>query len=112
MKKGFGLIMVLVSVAIIGIMAFVFSKWMGEFQATVKNQGPTESNSYLPGVGGESRKGIYTVDGETVEVFARCGNNICEPFERCTPTDQDRYTGEETDDCGTLYCPQDCQGLK
>lgn len=111
MRKGFGLVMVLVSVAVIAIMAFVFAKWIGDFERDVKNQGPTESNSYLPGIGGERRSGVYTVDGETVEVFARCGNNICEPYERCTPQNLDSL-GEETGDCGTLYCPQDCQGLK
>jgi hypothetical protein len=111
--RGMGLIVVLVSVAIIGVMAFAFSKWINQFEKEVKNQGPTETNSYLPGIGGESRHGLYTVDGETVEVFAKCGDNVCEPYEGiCTPSNQDTATGKDSNDCGVLYCPQDCPNQK
>ena len=35
---------------------------------------------------------------------ANCGDGICKEFERCVSTT------EITDDCGGLYCPQDCIG--
>ena len=104
--------MVLISVAIIGGLSYLMYNWIDEMQTSVKSQSGVESNAYLPGIGGERRSGIYTVDGETVEIFTKCGNNICEPFEKCTPTQQDRYTGEESEDCWALYCPEDCQQLK
>ncbi|HCM45902.1 MAG TPA: hypothetical protein DIS54_03730 [Candidatus Veblenbacteria bacterium] len=85
---------------------------IGQMQTEVKRQTGAETNAYLPGIGGERRCGKYTIDGVTVERCAKCGNNICESFERCTSTTLDRYTGEESGDCGPLNCPQDCQQLK
>jgi len=49
----------------------------------------------------------YIRNGVIEQHCAVCGNNICEPFESCTPSE---CTLEGcTRDCGTLYCEQDCK---
>jgi hypothetical protein len=50
----------------------------------------------------------YTVDDKVVRVCATCGNGVCERFETCTSTFCNSQ-GACTDDCGPLYCPEDCK---
>lgn len=51
----------------------------------------------------------YTVNGETQNECATCGDNVCEQWEVC----QKQVTGRSytADDCGPLFCPSDCKGL-
>lgn len=49
----------------------------------------------------------YTRNGVIDQHCAVCGNNICEPFESCTPSRCD-LEGCSTD-CGLLYCEPDCK---
>jgi hypothetical protein len=49
----------------------------------------------------------YTKDGVAEKHCATCGDNICEEFEKCTPSVCE--DGACTDDCGGLYCPEDCE---
>lgn len=44
----------------------------------------------------------YTIEDTTITACATCGNNICEGYENCTPSNVDIM------DCGALYCPGDC----
>lgn len=50
----------------------------------------------------------YTVNDVAVKVCATCGNGVCERFETCTSTFCNA-AGACTDDCGPLYCPEDCK---
>ncbi|MCF7844755.1 MAG: hypothetical protein K9M03_02925 [Kiritimatiellales bacterium] len=52
----------------------------------------------------------YIRDAEKIEHCAKCGNDICEAFERCTSSHISG--GMYTDDCGGLYCPGDCQSIE
>jgi hypothetical protein len=49
----------------------------------------------------------YTRNEIAEEQCAECGNNICESFEKCTSSSCTIETC--TDDCGPLYCPDDCK---
>jgi hypothetical protein len=50
---------------------------------------------------------VYVVNGVEKKVCATCGNGVCEDFETCTSS---HCSGDVcTDDCGGLYCPQDCE---
>jgi len=54
----------------------------------------------------------YTRDNEIVVKCATCGDGICEPYEECTSSDVMCETPTNciaTDDCGGLYCPEDCE---
>jgi len=56
----------------------------------------------------ENRKcAVYIRNNVQEDYCATCGNNICEPFETCVPSE----CNEEgcTEDCGDLYCPDDCK---
>ncbi len=48
----------------------------------------------------------YTRSGVKEQQCATCGDNICDPFEKCTPSNCDPYGC--TEDCGILECPEDC----
>ena len=48
----------------------------------------------------------YSRDDTEVEYCATCGNGVCEKGEKCTPSAIDG--GNQTSDCGPLYCPKDC----
>ena len=54
------------------------------------------------------RCNTYTYDGEPEEYCATCGNGVCETKETCTSSNCSA-NGACTDDCGPLYCPQDCE---
>ncbi|MCH7730045.1 hypothetical protein IID21_00785 [Patescibacteria group bacterium] len=50
--------------------------------------------------------GLYKRFGKEITACAVCGNGLCEPYESCTAsTITEEFT---TNDCGPLYCPQDC----
>jgi hypothetical protein len=49
----------------------------------------------------------YKNNGNPFTVCAICGNNVCEPYEICTPSSKGKDVS--TTDCGGLYCPQDCE---
>jgi hypothetical protein len=51
--------------------------------------------------------GVYSRDGQRKEICAVCGDNVCEPFEKCVPSVCSN--GICTADCGPLYCPEDCE---
>jgi|GEM_PF-6307345 hypothetical protein len=48
----------------------------------------------------------YDRNGVLENHCATCGNNVCEPFESCTPTSCNLEAC--TKDCGQLHCDQDC----
>ena len=56
----------------------------------------------------------YTRDNESLNKCATCGNGICEEFENCVPTEKncdyskDPFQCVFTEDCGGLYCEEDC----
>lgn len=50
--------------------------------------------------------GLYTHNEVSERHCATCGNNICEAFEVCTSSHSSNTM--ETNDCGPLYCPEDC----
>lgn len=53
----------------------------------------------------------FTRDGEEVRKCATCGNDECEDGETCTSSvvnSQDGGPAVATNDCGPLYCPEDC----
>jgi len=49
----------------------------------------------------------YLRNGVAENYCAECGNNICEPFETCVPSECNEEGCSE--DCGSLYCPEDCK---
>ncbi len=51
--------------------------------------------------------GTYLRDAEKNEYCAICGDGRCEPYEHCLSSDC--MDGTCTDDCGPLYCPEDCE---
>tara|TARA_B100001971_G_scaffold213060_1_gene245057 strand:- start:543 stop:932 length:390 start_codon:yes stop_codon:yes gene_type:complete len=53
------------------------------------------------------RWATYFRDGIAQEYSANCGNGLCEPFESCKPTSC--ADGKCTEDCGGLYCLDDCK---
>ncbi|MBU2259925.1 Kazal-type serine protease inhibitor family protein, partial [Patescibacteria group bacterium] len=50
----------------------------------------------------------YTRDDTEVDYCATCGDRVCEKGEKCTPSAISG--GNQTADCGPLYCPKDCNG--
>ena len=58
-----------------------------------------------------------TINGQKTQYCATCGDGICESTEGCIPSTTDckmntetgRLECMKTDDCGALYCPQDCK---
>ena len=54
----------------------------------------------------EERCVDYDRNGVVENHCATCGNNVCEPFESCTPTSCSLEAC--TKDCGQLHCEQDC----
>lgn len=53
------------------------------------------------------RCATYIRYGVPEEHCAVCGDGVCDPFERCVSSDIGEGYG--TDDCGGLYCPEDCE---
>ena len=53
------------------------------------------------------RRATYFRNGVAQEYSANCGNGLCEPFESCNPTSC--ANGKCTEDCGGLYCQDDCK---
>lgn len=51
---------------------------------------------------------IYRRGTTQKEVCATCGNDVCEPYERCTSSTCSA-DGTCTEDCGPLYCDEDCE---
>ncbi|MEK6839619.1 MAG: hypothetical protein AABX72_01650 [Nanoarchaeota archaeon] len=66
-----------------------------------------EPPEIMPSPGPQQQCAEYTRNGVAEQHCALCGNNICEPFEACTPSS----CGIDacTDDCGQLVCEQDCK---
>ena len=59
------------------------------------------------GVNSNLNCAYYNHLGEEVRACATCGDGACDPYESCTAsTITDELT---TNDCGPLYCPQDCE---
>jgi len=56
---------------------------------------------------GEQRWATFFREGVARQYSATCKNDDCEPFEICTPTSC--AGGKCTEDCGGLYCPEDCE---
>ena len=53
------------------------------------------------------RCAYYSRYDEETRACATCGDGACEPYESCiASTITDELT---TNDCGPLYCPQDCE---
>ena len=53
------------------------------------------------------RCAYYSRYDEETRACATCGDGACEPYESCVAsTITDELT---TNDCGPLYCPQDCE---
>jgi len=54
----------------------------------------------------------FSVNGNSTQYCATCGNGICEPHEYCSSSSVSCDANNDclaTQDCGGLYCPQDCE---
>ncbi|MFA4937152.1 MAG: PsbP-related protein [Patescibacteria group bacterium] len=60
-----------------------------------------------PSNSSDSRCGNYERNGVITEQCAVCGDDVCEDYERCVPSNVGG--GIATTDCGPLNCPEDCQ---
>lgn len=51
--------------------------------------------------------GLYYQQDKEIRACAVCGDGICDLYESCTASEITEQG--PTDDCGPLYCPQDCE---